>query len=408
MPQRTRPAWIDSIHAISNPEWIALDADQLLDEAVAIAGHDDFGGTGFQEPYRIFVQSCADEAQLHTVGRLLMRSDLLNWLVNRLELTAFQKENPRILDEELDAPLFITGLPRTGTSILHDLLACDPAARIPLHWEVRYPCPAPERASYSTDPRIARADREIQLWNQIVPEYVTMHELGGAIPVECIQITAHEFVSDELLGRAQVPRYAAWLASADLEPAYRFHRQFLQHLQFRYPGRWILKAPSHLSSLKALFAVYPDARVVWTHRDPLKIIPSVASILEATARVRSDAVDPEQVKAWFTPDTCLTQIESAQRFRDSNPQHAERFFDVRYESLVTDPFSTLADIYDHFHIPFQAAAEAAMRRYLEAKPKDKHGRHDYARVATESSEGGAIRERFRAYQERFDVPSEAV
>ena len=328
-PRDRRPAWLESLHAVSDPRWIGLDADELLDEARRNTGLDDFGGEGFLEPYRIFVEACDREAQLHTVGRILTRSDLLNWLENRLRLAAERKQEPEIATQEIAAPLFITGLPRTGTSILHELLACDPAVRVPRHWEVRYPCPAPESAHGTTDPRIERSERELRLWNEVVPDYDTMHELGARIPVECIQITAHAFVSDELLGRAQVPRYAAWYASADKEPGYRFHRRFLQHLQSRSPGRWVLKAPSHLACLDVLFGVYPDARIVWTHRDPLKVVPSVASILYATARIRSDAVDAEDVKAWFTPEACLAQLDTATRFRDSGAVAPDRFHDVQ-------------------------------------------------------------------------------
>ncbi len=401
-----RPAWLESLHAVTDPRWIRLDADEILDEARRNTDLDDFGGSAFLEPYRLFVDACEREADLHAVGRLLTRSDLLNWLENRLRLTQARKNTPGIAVQEIDAPLFITGLPRTGTSILHELLASDPAARAPQHWEVRYPCPAPESATYATDPRREIAERELRLWNEVVPEYDTMHELGGHIPVECIQITAHEFVSDELLGRAQVPSYGAWYAGADLEPASRLHREFLQHLQVRAPGRWVLKAPSHLGCLEALFAVYPDARIVWTHRDPLQVIPSVASILYATARVRSDAVDPETVKAWFTPETCLAQIERALAFRDSGQVPEGQFCDVPYSGLVADPLASIRTIYDHFEIPFRPEAQEAIAHYIASKPKDKHGRHRYALEADRDPSFEDQRESFRAYQERFEIPSE--
>ena len=402
-----RPAWLESLHAIADPRWIRLDADEILDEARRNTGFDDFGGTTFLEPYRLFVEACDQEANLHAVGRLLTRSDLLNWLENRLRLADARKSTPEIVTQEIDAPLFITGLPRTGTSILHELLASDPGARAPRHWEVRYPCPAPEAATYDTDARRELSGRELRLWNEVVPEYDTMHELGGHIPVQCIQITAHEFVSDELLGRAQVPSYGAWYAGADLEPAYRFHRQFLQHLQHRAPGRWVLKAPSHLGCLDALFAVYPDARIVWTHRDPLQVIPSVASILYATARVRSDAVDPEAVKAWFTPETCLAQIERALAFRDSGRVSEAQFCDVPYAELVRNPIASIQSIYDRFEIPFGRETEESMTHYIASKPKDKHGRHHYALDAGRDPSFKNHRESFRAYQDRFAVPTES-
>jgi hypothetical protein len=287
-----RPAWVQALHTVAEPRWIALDADALLAEASARSGLTDFGDDDFREPYHLFVRALDTEAQLHTLGRLIARSDVANWLENRLQLTDWRKRRPEIAREAVAAPIFITGLPRTGTSILHELLAQDPAHRVPLHWEVRHPCPPPEREDTESDPRVARAERQVQLWNHIVPEYPAMHELGAKLPVECIQLTAHSFRSEELMGRHQVPSYAAWYAGCDLAPAYRFHRALLQHLQHRHRReRWVLKAPSHLPALRTLFGVYPDARVVVTHRDPLKIVPSVASILYSTAFVRS-AVTP--------------------------------------------------------------------------------------------------------------------
>lgn len=401
-----RPEWVQALHHVTEPGWIRLDADELLAEAQQRTGLSDFGGDEFREPYRIFVDALNQEAQLHTLGRLIARDDVSNWLGNRLELTEWRVRHPEIGEQAVSQPLFITGLPRTGTSILHELLAQDPAHRAPLHWEVRHPCPPPETASFATDERVHRADRQVRLWSQIVPEYDSMHELGGALPVECIQITAHEFRSDELMGRHVVPSYAAWFAGCDLEPAYAFHRRMLQHLQWRCPGdRWVLKAPSHLGQLRALLAVYPDARIVFTHRDPLKVLPSVASILYSTAFVRSDAVDPDAVLDWFTGETCATLLDGMTALRDEGLLPPEQCVDVRYADLVARPFETLAGVYDHFGIAYSTDAERRMRAYLDAKPKGKHGAHRYAFEDT-GLDTAAERERFRGYYERYGVPVE--
>ncbi|MGH7289225.1 MAG: sulfotransferase family protein [Myxococcota bacterium] len=401
-----RPAWVQSLHTIADPAWIRLEADELLDEAMARSGLSDFGDGAFQEPYRIFVRALNEEAQLHALGRLIARSDLLNWLENRLALSDWRKRHPGIAAEAIERPIFITGLPRSGTSILHELLAQDPAHRAPLHWEVRHPCPPPDAAARESDPRIERAERQVQLWNQIVPEYRAMHELGARLPVECIQITAHEFRSEELMGRHQVPSYAAWYASADLVPAYRFHRLMLQHLGWRdRPERWVLKAPSHLAALRPLLAVYPDACIVVTHRDPLRILPSVASILYSTAYVRSDAVDPQALLGWFTGETCLGLLDGMSQLRTSAAVDPAQFHDVRYSELVARPFETIAALYVHFGLHFSREAEERMRAYLAAKPQGKHGAHRYDFAAT-GLEQGAERERFRAYQERYGVRSE--
>jgi hypothetical protein len=392
---------------VLRPGWVRLDADEMLDEAARRTGLSDFGGDSFLEPYRVFVRAIDREARLHPLGRVISRSDCLNWLENRLQLADARKRDPGIAAEPVERPLVVTGLPRTGTSILHELLAQDPASRAPLHWEVRFPCPAPEAASYETDARIERAERQIQLWNQIVPEYATMHELGARIPVECVQLTTHEFVSEELLGRYQAPSYAAYYAKADLVPAYRFHRAMLQHLQSRCRReRWVLKAPSHLPVLDVLLAVYPDARVVVTHRDPLRILPSVASILYSTMWVRSDEIDTQALLGWFTGETCAALVERMLAFRASGKVDPGQFHDVRYADLVKEPIPTIAGIYDRFGMTLSAEAERRMRDYLASKPRGKHGEHRYEFEHT-GFDLARERERFRPYRERFGLPSEA-
>lgn len=401
-----RPAWVRGLNTLGAPEWISLEPERLLTEAIERAGLDDFGGESWREGFQVFLEALEAEAQLNLVGRVLARADVVNWLENRLRITDCLKRFPEVGEQALEQPLFITGLPRTGTSILHELLGRDPAARVPLAWEVRHPCPPPRAETRDTDARIARAELEIRLWCEIVPEYDSMHELGARIPVECIQITAHEFRSDELSGRHLVPSYAAWLASADLVPAYAFHRRMLQVLQWKTPGeRWVLKAPSHLASLPALLAVYPDARIVQTHRDPLAVMASVASILYSTAFVRSDAVDPEQVLQWFTGGTCQVLLDGASALRDSGTLPTEQVFDVRYGDLMADPIATIGGLYDHFAIPFRGEAESLMRAYLSAKPRGRHGAHRYAFEHT-GFDHQAERRRFADYQARYGVASE--
>jgi hypothetical protein len=398
-----RPKWVRGLNRLGDPKWVSLDGDVLVDEAIAATGLDDFGGASWREGFEVFVAALEREAQLHFVGRVLARGDIHNWLTNRLSMTEARRRNPAIDEIAIERPLFITGLPRTGTSILHELLGCDPASRAPLAWEVRHPVVAGTGAT-----SIAEADDEIRLWNEIVPEYDTMHELGAEIPVECIQITAHEFRSDELSGRHVVPSYAAWLATADLTPAYAFHRRMLQVLASQRPaGRWVLKAPSHMSGLAALLAVYPDACIVQTHRDPLTVMASVASVLFATAWVRCDAVDAEQIVHWFDGATCKALLDSAEAVRARTPSASARFYDVRYDELVSDPLATIAGIYDHFGMALTAEAERRMREYVVAKPKGKHGAHRYEFSDT-GFDVGEERRRFADYQQRYGVVSEVT
>ena len=218
---------------------------------------------------------------------------------------------------------------------------------------------------------------------------------------------AHEFRSDELMGRHMVPSYAAWFSQCDLVPAYEFHKKMLQHLQWRCPGeRWVLKAPSHLGQLEPLLAVYPDARIVFTHRDPLKVLPSVASVLYSTAHVRSDAVDPAALLDWFTGETCTYLLDAMTAIRESGRLPAEQCFDVRYADLMSNPGAALGGVYEHFGIEFSAEAESAMLEYLAAKPKARHGAHKYEFKDTDL-DIDEERERFGPYYERYQVRNEA-
>jgi hypothetical protein len=233
-----------------------------------------------------------------------------------------------------------------------------------------------------------------------------MHELGATIPVECIMLTTHEFRSDQLCGTHQVPSYAAWLAQADMRPAYRYHLGMLQLLQWRNPGeRWVLKAPSHMASIEALVAVYPDARIVQTHRDPLTVMASAASILYGTAWVRSDDVDAERILSWFSGESCAYLLDGATRLRESGTINPAQFFDVRYHNLVRDPVGTIGSVYEHFGLALSDQTAAGIRAYLKAKPKDKHGAHHYSFDDT-GFDRDRERERFTAYQKRYGVPSE--
>ena len=401
-----RPAWVTGLNAVGDPDWIALDERSLLDDARGRTRLDDFGGEEFLEPLRVLLDSIASERSLHFVGRVLAREDIANLLENRLRITDARNRHPEIDAVEIRRPIFVTGLPRTGTSILHELLACDPANRVPLAWEIRHPCPPPQTATYDADPRIERSEREIQLWNEIVPEYRTIHELGARLPVECILLTAHEFRSDQLAATNHALAYGAWLATADMRPAYRWHRRMLQLLGWRAPReRWVLKAPSHIASLDALLAVYPDACIVQTHRDPLRVMGSVLSTLYATASIRCDRIDIGALRGWFSGESCAALLDAATRIRTGERAKNARFVDVTYADLMRNPLQTIDSLYRRLGIELTAGAAARMRDYLERKPKDKHGVHvyDFDEMGVDRT---AERARFSRYQRTYAVPSE--
>ena len=310
--------------------------------------------------------------------------------------------------QAIEKPLFIVGLPRSGTSILHELLSQDPRLRAPLSWEVHSPWPPPGAEPETEAGRIQRAEEVFTFWNELVPEYRTMHEMGARIPCECIWLTAHSFRSEEFLGRNPVPSYGGWLATADLAPAYRIHRQLLELLQWKQETpRWLLKAPSHMVALGSLFAEYPDARIIQTHRDPLQIMGSSVNILKALWWMRSEEVDPALIQASFAGEGLAARLFAALDFRDQGTTDPDQLQDVRFSDLMEDPITTLEAVYEWLEMEFPPAVERAMLDYLEAKPRGKHGKHEYT-FSELGLDLGTERDRFIGYQERFNVPSEVV
>src|SRR6185503_361957 len=283
-----------------------------------------------------------------------------------------RKRRPEIAAQAVQRPLFVTGLPRTGTTLLHGLLAQDPASRAPLHWEMIYPS---ARTGGGRDRRIARATRQLGWFHRLAPRLKAIHPVGAELPEECLIITSHSFMSLQFQTSHHVPSYEAWLEAQDMTPAYVWHHRFLQHLQVDDPSRhWVLKAPAHLFGLPALFVAYPDADVVFTHRDPVEVSVSLASLTTVLrrvfARVDPVAVGHEMTARW------ASAIERACRDRDAGCAPSERFFDVRYTDLVADPIGTVRRLYAHYDRPFTPLAEERMRAFLAAHPSA-HGRHAY-------------------------------
>ncbi len=406
-----RPEWVDRLNAegrtMDLERVVPLDEESLVRAASAKTGLRDFGPSEWLEPFRVMLRALAEEADLNLMGRLMARSDILMFLENRLLLTDVCAQHPEIAAERIVAPLFITGLPRSGTSILFEILAQDPACRVPKYWEAMFPCPPPEAESYDTDPRIARAHALVTQWIRVAPEFATMHEMGGDIPCECGLLLTPSFISDHLAGIHQIPSYNAWLAQADLRPAYRFHREVLQVLQSKHRRRhWLLKAPWHLGNLPVLFEVYPDARVVHTHRDPIKTMSSTTSLLGTLAWMRSDR--PFDSVAWddlMAAEYAATRLETVMRQRDEGAIPNAQICDVRYADIVSDPIGVTHKVYDYFGMELTAAASERMQRYVASKPQGKFGVHRYDLDAAED----VARERrlFRRYQERYGIPDEA-
>ena len=280
---------------------VELDEGALLDRARRLTGLADFGDPFFREPMRVLLDSFETEAELTMLGRVIARTDVVRLLENRLRMTDVLTHYPEIAEGEVRQPIFIVGLPRTGTTILHELMAQDPANRVPMTWEVMHPWPPPTRETYDSDPRIAIVDQHFSGVDRLIPRFKRMHPMGAQLPQECVALTAHDFASMLFSTTHWVPSYQAWLDRADLRWVYAAHRRQLQYLQWRCPAdRWVLKSPGHLWALDALLAIYPDARIVQTHRDPLKVIASLANLVALLRSMSSDRIDRDAIGAEWT------------------------------------------------------------------------------------------------------------
>jgi hypothetical protein len=403
-----QPDWLVAMNREGSyfnlPAVVPLDADSLLQHACLATGLDDFGDDLWREPFAVLVQALEEEAQLTLMGRLMARNDIILWLGTRLQVTATLEKYPEILEQEITAPMVIVGLPRSGTSILFELLSQDPDVGVPLMWEALQPCPPPQAATYASDPRIEQADKLFTQWSRVAPEFASMHEMRGDIPAECGLLMASTMVSDHIEALHQIPSYSAWCAAADFLPVYHYHKVILQILQWKNPRkRWLLKAPGHQSHLHTLLQVYPDARIVQTHRDPLKCMSSATSLMGTLYSIRSDQpFNARVMEDIIMGEPTAQRLEQVMEQRESGIIPAANIADSRYQDPMDDPMTCIENIYDHFAMVLPVLGRQKMLEYLDGKPKGKFGSHQYQVDDARAKE----RQLFRRYQEYYDVPNE--
>ncbi len=386
---------------------VRLDADSLLQAARKSTGLTDFGHDTFRAPLDRLVASLESEAQLTMLGRVIARRDLVRLLEGRLRHTDLRKQHREIEWERIERPLFILGMPRTGTSILHELLAQDPHNRVPMSWEVMIPFPPPETRTFRSDPRIAQVDAHLAGVDKLIPDFKKMHPMGAELPQECAAITQYEFASMIWHTSNRVPSYERWFESADARPVYEAHKRFLQMLQWKAPGeRWVLKSPQHLWTLQSLLAVYPDARIVQNHRDPLKVVASLVSLVCTLRSLAMEEVDPHEIGLDWT-QRLAAGLEHATRIRDEAKLPESQVLDVPFREFMADEIAMVRKIYEHFGMEYSAEAERRMRAFLAANAADKHGRHTYD-LSLAGLDEATERKRYAAYQQRFEIPSERM
>jgi hypothetical protein len=409
-----RPDWVRRLNAMAPgvggaAAMVSLDPDGLLAYARAATELDDFGdaagpegwpNTDWEAAFRKLVDSLDTEAELNVVGRLMSRHDVLRHLCTRLLLVEAHRADPSIADEAVLAPVVVTGPARSGTSILHELLAEDPQLQAPRAFEMAYPLPPP---GTSDAQRIAWSEPEFDLWPDVQPEFAAVHELSARLPEECIWLLAPEFDSGFWATCTSVPSFLAWRAGTDPLPAYATHRSFLQVLQRgREPRPWVLKSPVHLSRLPALFAVYPDARVIRTHRDPVRTVTSAVSTVATGRWLRSDAVNPLDVAASVGFGFQMI-LNGAADQRGSLPDG--QVAELHYLDFLRDPVAAIAQAYSDLGMAVAPELPDRITRYLAARPQSKFGTHRYS-LADYGLDAATIRREFAPYIEAFGVVAE--
>lgn len=375
-----------------------LDADVLHAKAVAETGLDDFGADDYRERLDVFLAALQEIPHLHAAGVVNFHAQLLQWLKNRLLLTDLLHRHPEIRDIELVAPIVIAGLPRTGTTHLHNLLAAGPTFRTIPYWESNEPFPLPSEIGVEPDPRRVRMDAAVEFMNAVMPHFALMHEMTTDHVHEEIQLLANDFSSMLFETLAHVPRWRDYYLTHDQTPHYEHLKTQLKALQFLRGGRrWLLKSPQHLEQLPVLNHVFPDVVMIVTHRDPVPVVLSMLAMLAYSARMHCSPVPVDDIAASWV-DRLELMLGALIRDRDVIPP--QRSIDVRFDDFMADEMGTAAAIYDLAGESLGGEARAAMLGYLEG-----HQRGRLGRVATSAQMFGLdereLQARFSPYIERF-------
>jgi hypothetical protein len=372
-------------------------ATDLIETAKRRCRLDDFGEGEFFDALSRLLESCYAEARLNLIGKIALRTNILQTLCSRLRMERDRQLYPNIAQQKIQEPLFIVGLPRSGTTLLQMLLTVDQNHRSPLMWEVMMPSP-PTRTGEKR--RIQRARQSCNFFNWLAPTFRYVHAVGAELPQECIGLMTPTFLSDQFDTMYYVPSYRAWFFRQDLRPAYQYHYRFLQHLQFRRAAhRWILKAPTHMFAIPALLSVYPDALFVQTHRTPVDAMASVSSLVTILRGAFSNAVDPfiacrEAIHYWSET------LEKFLHERDQMPNN--RICDVDYHEISRDPIAAVRRIYDRFGWSLSREAEQRMRVLVTRHAQRQPGNHRY-HLSDFGSSAVEVLGAFEVYCKRFGL-----
>ena len=383
-----------------------FETDALLAEASQRSGGlSDFGDGSFRPALQVMLTSLNEEANLSDSGRYLLRQRIFELLCNRLQVEDYCKRYSSILNEPIEKPVVIVGLPRTGTTLLQRVLSCDPRFYPMLWWESRHPVPLAGATPGQPDPRIERAKAEVRMMVEAMPQLLAIHPLDAEQADEEVMLMEHSFYA-AMDAFADVPGYMAWQEQQDHTPAYTYLKKLLQFLQWQkrqrdMPAeRWVLKTPNHLPTMDALFKVFPDAQVIQTHRDPLQTVPSLCSFIHTLWGIYSDRVDAAAVGRHWSAKMAMA-LNSAMAVRERIP--SGRFHDVWFSDTVSRPMDVVKAIYTFIGMPLTDEAEQAMQQWLAGNRRDKRAFHEYSAVQFGLSQE-QLKADFAAYRQRY-VPT---
>lgn len=375
-----------------------LAAEQTLhQQAVAATGHEDFGSNDYLEGLRVLLKAYDDEAQFGDIGGFATQAIVVNCLKGRLFTEAGIKQNPQCLEHKIEKPIFVIGLPRTGTTILHRLLAKDSDNQGLEYWLGTYPLPRPPREQWEENLCYQEVDLSLQMMQQLNPDIQAIHAMTAAGIDECRLLLMHSFANVTFQSNATIPSYQKWLYQADFSGVYTQYERALKLIGSNSPEkRWVLKDPSHLWSIDALLNKFPDACIVQTHRDPVKLISSVSSLVYTARKMGEPDITPEEVGLQQLLQW-KTVLEKALEVRKRFP---ENFFDVYFDDLMEQPLGVVANLYQQLGRSLSSETAEALRQWMDENPRGKHGGHSYSAEDFGLTEL-QIRDHYHAYQTQF-------
>ena len=380
-----------------------LNKDELIQEAIEKTGLENFGGPDFHEPLTRLIDALNSEARLNDFGKFRSRMSIAAGLSDNLKIQNYIELHPQVCDERLERPVFIVGLPRTGTTALHHMLNQDLDNHTLRLWEAQNPIPPAHSETYLTDPRIARQQEGVALTEQFLPGFLRTHLIDAEEPDECYMLLNRCFMSVEYSAMYHIPSYANWLyAQLCDSDAYAYHRLQLQLMQSQRPGQWVLKAPFHQLGLEAILREYPDAIIVQTHRAPMSFVGSGCSFSELLRKSGSDHIERTVIgRDWMEMLDVYTHTFEQARAR-LEPGRSDQFIDVYHDDFVSDPWPVIESIYSAGERELSGQGREAMQAWLNKNPKGKHGKHAY-RLEDYSISRAEVEALFGDYMARYNL-----